>query len=90
MFRPLCRMGDINTGFGKVVATSKTVYANFLPVALLGDLLTPHIKGPRHAASIIITGSPTVFVEGRPVARFGSTALCGHKMITGSMNIFTS
>jgi uncharacterized Zn-binding protein involved in type VI secretion len=87
--RPLCRMFDINAGFGQVIATSRTVYANFRPVALMGDILTPHLTGPRHAVSKIVTGSPTVFVEGRPVARLGSIATCGHKMITGSFNIFT-
>lgn len=88
--KPLCRMFDINNGFGQVVATSKTVYANFLPVALMGDPLTPHLKGSRHAVSKIVTGSPTVFVEGRPVARLGSIATCGHRMITGSPNVLTS
>jgi uncharacterized Zn-binding protein involved in type VI secretion len=88
--KPVCRLGDINTGLGKAIATSKTVYANFLPVALVGNMLTPHIKGPRHAVARIITGSPTVFVEGRPVARFGSISSCGHKMITGSFNVLTS
>ena len=88
--KPICRMGDLSAGLGKAIATSRTVYANFLPVALMGDMLTPHIKGPRHAVSKIITGSPTVFVEGRPVARFGSISSCGHKMITGSFNVLTS
>jgi len=88
--RPLCRMFDINTGFGQVIATSKTVYANFLPVALLGDKITPHLSGHRHAVSMIVTGNPTVFVEGRPVARLGSVNICGHRMITGSPNVLTS
>lgn len=88
--KPICRLGDINAGLGKTIATSKTVYANFLPVALMGDLLTPHIKGPKHAVSKIVTGSPNVFIEGRPVARVGSITSCKHRMITGSFSIFTS
>ncbi len=88
--KPICRMGDLSAGLGKAIATSRTVYANFLPVALVGNMLTPHIKGPRHAVSRIVTGSPTVFIEGRPVARLGSISSCGHKMITGSFNVLTS
>ncbi len=88
--KPVCKLGDINAGLGRTIATSKTVLVNGLPAALMGDILTPHIKGPKHAVSKIVTGSPTVFVEGRPLARVGSITSCKHRMITGSFNVFTS
>jgi uncharacterized Zn-binding protein involved in type VI secretion len=86
--RPLCRLGDKNVVGEVVLGSAKTVFANFRPVALLGDFVTPHPKGARHAVSKIITASPTVFCEGRPVVRVGSISTCLHKMVTGSLNIF--
>jgi uncharacterized Zn-binding protein involved in type VI secretion len=85
---PICRFGDKNIVGGIVVGSAKTVFANFLPVAMVGDFVLPHPKGHKHLFSTIVTGSPTVFCEGRPVARVGSKALCKHPMVTGSFNVF--
>ena len=72
---------------GFVAVGAKTVYANGLPVALLGSQCTYHGNpnnpkapgfNPLCAHSAVTKGSPTVYVEGVPVARLGDVTLCGH------------
>lgn len=85
----LSRKGDKNTTGGKIVRGANTVFANNTPVGLHVSLITPHPpwKG-KHKAAKTTTGSPTVFCEGVPVLRVGSGNTCGHKIITGSPDIF--
>jgi len=65
-----------------------TVKAEFMPVSLVGDKVSPHGKPP-HTSATIITGSATVFAEGRPVVVQGvSKATCGHSVTTGAATVF--
>ena len=56
---------------------------------LQGSKITPHapFKG-LHKNAMVTDGSPTVFVEGLPVARVGSGNNCGHHMAQGSPDVF--
>lgn len=83
----ISRVGDTNAVGGKIIRGAKTVVANGIPVGLHVSAITPHPAGPTHKASVTTTGSPTVFVEGMPVLRVGSTSTCGHPIIIGSPNI---
>lgn len=83
----LSRVGDINTGGGKIVRGAKTVFANARPVGLHVSKITPHPAGGPHKASVTLTGSPTVFAEGVPVLRVGSMDSCGDITVSGSPNI---
>jgi len=78
-------------GPGYVQATDvATVICEFLPVAKVGDLVSPHgnfdnpkLPGfnPVCAAAVIVEGAPTILVNGRPMAvagPLGSLASCGH------------
>jgi uncharacterized Zn-binding protein involved in type VI secretion len=49
------------------------------PVTIHGNPFNPHAPGfnPPCAAAVIIDGSTTVLVEGKPLARFGSFCSCG-------------
>ena len=86
--KPLSRIGDLNTGGGKIVRGAKTVFANARPVGLHVSPITPHPAGAKHKASVTLTGSPTVFAEFAPVLRVGSSTTCGHPIIQGSPTVF--
>jgi uncharacterized Zn-binding protein involved in type VI secretion len=83
----LSRVGDLNNKGGKIVRGAKTVLANGIPVGLHVSPITPHPSGPKHAAAVTVTASPTVFAEGVPVLRVGSTDSCGDITVSGSPNI---
>lgn len=78
---PVARLGD-SCG-GTIIATAVTTLVNGLPVARIGDSITPHGKPP-HTAAVITSGNPQYLVEGIPVARIGDSASCGHTITSGS------
>jgi len=68
---------------GIVMMGAKSVLANNLPVARVGDTITPHgvpkiCPMCNSGLNIIVTGCPTVLVEGQPLAVATSLCLCGH------------
>jgi len=67
---------------------AKTVFCEGMPVSLIGDFVSPHGEPP-HTSSFIVSGSFTVFVEGRNVARTGSPTSCGHTVDFGAISVFT-
>lgn len=83
----ICRIGDTNQAKGAIISGSSTVFANGILLGLQGSKLTPHGKGP-HKAATVTNGSPTVFVDGLPVARVTSGNSCGHSMSQGSPDVF--
>lgn len=83
----ICRVGDTNQAKGAIISGATTVFANGILLGLQGSRLTPHGKGP-HKAATVTNGSPTVFVDGLPVARVTSGNSCGHSMSQGSPDVF--
>ena len=85
----LSRVGDTNEMKGAIISGASTVFANGILVGLQGSKITPHApwKG-LHKNAMVTDGSPTVFVEGLPVARVGSGNHCGHHMAQGSPDVF--
>lgn len=83
----LSRKGDQNQAGGKIVRGAATVFANGIAVGLHVSDITPHGSGP-HAKAKTTEGSPTVFVEGVPVLRVGSSNTCGHRISQGSPNVY--
>jgi len=77
---------DIAIGFVRTGRTS--VYANSSLVATEGDLISPHLPGGPHTASVIVGYCPNVWAEDRPVARKGDATSCGHPISTGSSDVF--
>lgn len=64
-----------------------TVRINNLPASVVGDTVAAHGDAP-HAKAAIVTGSATVFIEGKPATvQSISTATCGHSVSTGSPNV---
>lgn len=77
-------------GQGYVMATAATVVCEMLPVAKMGDPVSPHgnftnpkLPGynPLCGAAVIVEGNPNVLVNGRQMAvagPLGSLCSCGH------------
>ena len=88
----LSRVGDQNNAGGKLKRGAKSVFANGVAVALHISELTPHrpygTSHPPHRNARTTEGSPTVFCEGEPVVREGSSNSCGHKISEGSPDVF--
>jgi uncharacterized Zn-binding protein involved in type VI secretion len=77
-------------GEGFVMATASTVLCEYLPVAAVGDLVSPHGNfsnphmpgfNPACEHAFIVEGSSTILVNGKPMAvvgPLGSLLSCGH------------
>jgi uncharacterized Zn-binding protein involved in type VI secretion len=64
-----------------------SVIAEGAPVSVVGDLVSPH-GAPPHISPTIISGSATVFAEGKPVVVQGlSKASCAHQVNTGAATV---
>ena len=89
----LSRKGDTNSEGGAIMRGAGTVFCNGIPVGLHVSTITPHApwgkkSHPPHAAATTTSASPTVFAEGDPVLRIGSTNSCGHSIVQGSGDVF--
>jgi uncharacterized Zn-binding protein involved in type VI secretion len=77
-------------GQGFVMATASKVVCEGIPVAKVGDPVSPHGNytnprmpgfNPECGKAVIVEGSATVMVEGKPMALagpLGSLCSCGH------------
>jgi uncharacterized Zn-binding protein involved in type VI secretion len=81
----ISRVGVDKAGGTIVGALAPTVFANGVPVTVLGAPVIPHGKGP-HAAPVMVTASANVFANGIPVCKAGDIATCGHAT-SGSGNV---
>lgn len=69
-------------------AVKPLVQAEFKTVSVVGDTVSSHGKPP-HAASTIVTGSSSVYANGKPVTvATVSTAFCQHQVDTGAKSVF--
>ncbi len=90
------RLGDICTGHGcwpprANVEASPNVYCNGIPVHRQGDAWAPHTCPiiPETHAGTLASGSATVFVNGKQLARIGDPVSCGSSCATGSVDVFS-
>jgi len=93
--RDLARTGHGCTALIGAIATHRSVFANGSAILRPGDPLLPHtievccpLRCIGHFA-VINSGSPNVFVQGRPVARRFDSADFGY-MIGASPNVFAN
>lgn len=87
------RKGDANTEGGTIMRGAATVFVNNLPVGLHVSQITSHAPWgrkphPPHNAATTTSASPTVFAEGDPILRIGSSNSCGHSIVQGSGDVF--
>lgn len=90
----VARLGDFCTGHGSFPPRpsdegSPDVFINSIAALRLGDHWSVHCKpgGPCHD-STQATGSNSVFVNGRPLARVGDVVACGSLIANGSPNVY--
>lgn len=81
----ISRIVDKNNQGGKLQRSASTVYANGQKVALHPSPVSSHNQKwiPKHRNSKTTKGSPSVYADGSPVVRAGSSTSCGHSIIAG-------
>jgi uncharacterized Zn-binding protein involved in type VI secretion len=79
MSRPFIRLGDSTSHGGTVTTASPHTDSFGIQVARIGDMTSCPIPG--HGSPPIVTGDPTLIVDGSPVARLGDSTGCGATLI---------
>ena len=84
----IVRLGDLCTGHGcwpsrPNSSASPNVYIGGLPAHRKGDSWTPHCCGPSCHGGVTSSGSSTIMVNNKPVARVGDPVSCGSTILTG-------
>src|SRR5436309_3555949 len=78
--RPFIVMGDQTSHGGVVIGSTQTTDTHGKRLARVGDQVTCPKKG--HGTTVIVTGDPTMIVDGAPVARHGDLYACGAVLIS--------
>jgi len=78
--RPFIVIGDKTDHGGVVVQGSPSSDAYGKAVARVGDQVTCPRRG--HGLTTIVTGDPTMIVDGRPAARHGDKCACGAMLLS--------
>lgn len=89
------RLGDICTGHGcwpprPSNSASPNVFVNGIGVHRQGDGWAAHTCAaiPQTHASVLASGSSTVFANGKQLGRIGDPVACGSSVAAGSENVF--
>lgn len=88
------RLYDVCSGHGCYasrtnISASLNVFINFRGAHRWGDVWAPHSCSGETHSGVLVGGSMTVFVNGRPLGRMGDAISCGSVAITGSLNVFS-
>lgn len=81
--RPFIVMGDRTDHGGVVIGSTQTTDTFGQRLARVGDQVTCPKKG--HGTTVIVTGDPTMIVDGAPVARHGDKCACGATLIASQV-----
>ncbi len=81
--RPFIVIGDQTDHGGVVVGSTMTTDTHGKRLARVGDQVTCPKKG--HGTTVIVTGDPTMIVDGAPVARHGDKCACGATLISSQV-----
>ena len=76
MGRPFIVLGDQTDHGGQVIEASGMSFVHGRRIARVGDKVTCPKRGHGHT-TVIVTGDPTMVVDGQPVARHGDQCACG-------------
>jgi uncharacterized Zn-binding protein involved in type VI secretion len=80
MSRPFIVLGDQTDHGGVVVGAAGTTDTHGKRIARVGDQVTCPKKG--HGTTVIVTGDPTMIIDGQPAARHGDKCACGATLIS--------
>ncbi len=81
--RPFIVVGDPTDHGGVVIGSTQTTDTFGKRLARVGDQVTCPKKG--HGTTVIVTGDPTMIVDGAPVARHGDKCACGATLVSGQV-----
>jgi len=90
MSKQIVRVGDINSGSGKVISGEPSVRLNNLDIAVEGSPVTPHPhpKGAiQHDIATCRASQSRIKVKGKRLIFVGDVDTCGHVRIQGSPNV---
>jgi uncharacterized Zn-binding protein involved in type VI secretion len=79
MGRPFIVLGDSTSHGGTVVGASGTTDTGGRRIARVGDAVTCPKRG--HGTTVIVSGDPTMIIDGQPAARHGDKTACGATLI---------
>lgn len=82
MVKPFIVTGDATDHGGTVVGGAATTNANGRRIARVGDKVTCPRRG-HGGTTVIVSGDPTVVIDGAPAARHGDMTACGAVLISG-------
>lgn len=80
------RVGDADSGGGKVTAGIDSVLVNNRPISVNGKPVSGHGKAP-HSAPTTSGGLTNVIAGGIPVNVIGNSDTCGHARAEGSPDV---
>lgn len=86
--RPFIVVGDQTDHGGVVVEGSGMTDTQDNSIARVGDQVTCPKKG--HGTTVIISGDPTMIIDGKPAARHGDKCACGATLIASQFVSTTS
>jgi uncharacterized Zn-binding protein involved in type VI secretion len=81
MGRNLILLGDKTTHGGTVIEASGESSVGGVKIARMGDKVACPM--PYHGTCPIVTGDPTMMIDGKPAARAGDMTACGAQLISG-------
>lgn len=82
MSRPFIVIGDRTDHGGVVIGSSQTTDTHGKRIARVGDQVTCPKKG-HGGTTVIVSGDPTMIIDGMPAARHGDKCACGATLIAG-------
>jgi len=80
MGRPFIVLGDATSHGGKVIEASGTTDTHGRRIARVGDKVTCPTKG-HGGTTVIVSGDPTMIIDGKPAARHGDKCACGATLL---------
>lgn len=78
--RPFIVLGDATDHGGVVIGASQVSLTHGKPIARVGDQVTCPRRG--HGTTVIVTGDPTMIIDGSAAARHGDKCACGAILIS--------
>ena len=83
------RVGDQDSGGGKITQGENSVRVNGKPVAVKGDTVSVHPGGKYGHKGVTTKANKntTVKANGKLIVVTGDTDTCGHKRVGGSPNV---
>lgn len=78
--RPFIVAGDRTDHGGIVIEASVMTNTHGKGIARVGDQVTCPKRG--HGTTVIVTGDPTMIIDGKPAARHGDKCACGATLIS--------